>query len=251
MFVRMLRLADEERLGPDLSSHESATHAAAPCPVEVKRQMIEWWGPIVYEYYSGTELSGSTYITSEQWLAHPGSVGRPTSGALHIIGDDGAVLPVGEVGTVYFAGGSPFQYLNDPEKTVEAYLPGGLSTMGDMGYVDEDGWLYLTDRKAHTIVSGGVNIYPREAEDILLGHPAVVDVAVFGVPDDDMGERVSAAVQPATDARPGPDLERELIAFCRDHLAAFKCPRSVEFVDELPRLPTGKLAKRLLQQYWK
>jgi long-chain acyl-CoA synthetase len=250
MFVRMLRLDDEERLAPDLSSHESATHAAAPCPVEVKRRMIEWWGPIIYEYYSGTELSGSTYITSEQWLAHPGSVGRPTSGTVHVIGDDGRELPPGEVGTVYFAGGSPFHYHNDPQKTAEAYLPGGLSTMGDMGYVDEDGWLYLTDRKAHTIVSGGVNIYPREAEDVLLGHPAVADVAVFGVPDDDMGERVNAAVQPALGARPGPDLEQELIAFCRDRLAAFKCPRSVDFVDELPRLPTGKLAKRLLQQYW-
>jgi fatty-acyl-CoA synthase len=250
MFVRMLRLDDEERLGPDLSSHESATHAAAPCPVEVKRRMIEWWGPIIYEYYSGTELSGSTYITSEQWLAHPGSVGRSLSGAVHIIDDDGHELPAGEVGAVYFGGGSPFRYHNDPEKTAEAFLPGGLSTMGDMGYVDEDGWLYLTDRKAHTIVSGGVNIYPREAEDVLLGHPAVADVAVFGVPDGDMGERVNAAVQPAPTARPGPDLEQELIAFCRDRLAAFKCPRSVEFVDELPRLPTGKLAKRLLQQYW-
>ena len=151
---------------------------------------------------------------------------------------------------MYFAGGSPFQYHNDPQKTAEAYLPGGLSTMGDMGYVDADGWLYLTDRKAHTFVSGGVNIYPREAEDVLLGHPAVADVAVFGVPDHDMGERVNAAVQPAPGARPGPDLEQELIAFCRARLAAFKCPRSVDFVDELPRLPTGKLAKRLLQQYW-
>jgi long-chain acyl-CoA synthetase len=247
MFIRMLRLGDEERLGPDLSSHESATHAAAPCPVDVKRRMIEWWGPIVYEYYSGTELSGSTYITSEQWLEHPGSVGRPTSGTVHIIGDDGKELRAGSVGVVYFGGGNPFRYHNDPEKTAEAYLPGGLSTMGDVGYVDEDGWLYLTDRKAHTIVSGGVNIYPREAEDVLLGHPAVADVAVFGVPDEDMGERVEAAVQPAPDAVPGPELERELIAFCRQHLAAFKCPRSVDFLDELPRLPTGKLAKRLLR----
>jgi long-chain acyl-CoA synthetase len=247
MFIRMLRLGDEERLGPDLSSHESATHAAAPCPVDVKRRMIEWWGPIIYEYYSGTELSGTTYITSEEWLAHPGSVGRPTHGTVHIVGDDGDELSPGEVGTVYFAGGSPFQYLNDPAKTGEAYLPGGLSTMGDLGYVDEHGWLYLTDRRAHTIISGGVNIYPREAEDVLLGHPAVVDVAVFGVPDDVMGEQVKAAVQPAADAVPGPELERELIAFCRQHLAAFKCPRSVDFLDELPRLPTGKLAKHLLR----
>ena len=250
MFVRMLKLPEAVRDSYDLSSLKRVMHAAAPCPVQIKKQIIDWWGPIVDEYYSSSEAIGSTLISAEDWLAHPGSVGRPTSGKVHIIGDDGGELPAGEVGTVYFAGGSPFQYHNDPQKTAEAYLPGGLSTMGDMGYVDADGWLYLTDRKAHTIVSGGVNIYPREAEDVLLGHPAVADVAVFGVPDHDMGERVNAAVQPAPGARPGPDLEQELIAFCRARLAAFKCPRSVDFVDELPRLPTGKLAKRLLQQYW-
>jgi long-chain acyl-CoA synthetase len=251
MFIRMLRLSDEERLGPDLSSHESATHAAAPCPIDVKRRMLEWWGPIVYEYYSGTELSGTTYITSEEWLEHPGSVGRPLSGGVHIIGDDGRELPAEEVGTIYFTGGSPFEYHNDPAKTADAYLPGGLSTMGDMGYVDEGGWLYLTDRKAHTIISGGVNIYPREAEDALLGHPAVADVAVLGVPDDDMGEQVKAVVQPAPGTLAGPDLERELVAFCRERLATFKCPRSVDFVDELPRSPTGKLHKQVLRdRYW-
>jgi long-chain acyl-CoA synthetase len=251
MFIRMLRLSDEDRLGPDLSSHESATHAAAPCPVDVKRRMIEWWGPIVYEYYSGTELSGTTYITSEEWLEHPGSVGRPVQGSVHIVGEDGCELPAGEVGTIYFAGGSPFEYLNDPAKTADAYLPGGLSTMGDVGYVDDGGWLYLTDRRAHTIISGGVNVYPREAEDALLGHPAVADVAVLGVPDDDMGEQVKAVVQPVPSASTGPDLERELIAFCRERLAAFKCPRSVDFVDDLPRAPTGKLAKRVLRdRYW-
>jgi fatty-acyl-CoA synthase len=209
--------------------------------------MIDWWGPIIYEYYSGTELSGSTYITSEQWLAHPGSVGRPTKGRVHILGDDGTELSAGEVGTVYFAGGSPFRYLNDAAKTADAYRPGGLSTMGDIGYVDRDGWLFLTDRKADTIISGGVNIYPREAEDVLLRHPAVLDAAVYGVPDDEMGQRVAAAVQVVPHAASGPSLEQELIAFCRQQLAAFKCPQSVEFLDELPRLPTGKLAKRLLR----
>jgi long-chain acyl-CoA synthetase len=251
MFIRMLRLGDEERLGPDLSSHESATHAAAPCPIDVKRRMIEWWGPIVYEYYSGTELSGTTYITSQEWLEHPGSVGRALSGGVHIIGDDGRELPAGEVGTIYFTGGSPFEYHNDPAKTADAYLPGGLSTMGDMGYLDDGGWLYLTDRKAHMIISGGVNIYPREAEDVLLGHPAVADAAVLGVPDDDMGEQVKAVVQPAPGTLAGPDLERELVAFCRERLATFKCPRSVDFVDELPRSPTGKLHKQVLRdRYW-
>jgi long-chain acyl-CoA synthetase len=252
MFIRMLRLNDEERLGPDLSSHESATHAAAPCPVDVKRRMIEWWGPIVYEYYSGTELSGTTYITSQEWLEHPGSVGRALHGSsVHIIGDGGRELPSGELGTIYFKGGSPFEYHNDPAKTADAYLPGGLSTMGDVGYVDDGGWLYLTDRRAHTIISGGVNVYPREAEDALLGHPAVADVAVLGVPDDVMGEQVKAVVQPAPGASAGPDLERELIAFCRKQLATFKCPRSVDFVDELPRAPTGKLSKRVLRDRYR
>jgi acyl-CoA synthetase (AMP-forming)/AMP-acid ligase II len=251
MFIRMLRLPDHERLGPDLSSHEVAVHAAAPCPVDVKRQMIEWWGPILYEYYSGTELAGMTAITSEQWLAHPGSVGRPLQGEVKVLADDGRELPRGQVGLVYFSGGPEFEYHGDPAKTAESKRPGGLTTFGDLGYVDDDGWLFLTDRKAFMIIAGGVNIYPQEIEDVLLLHPAVDDVAVFGVPNSDLGEEVKAVVQPASGVDATPELATELIAFARARLAAFKCPRSVDFEAELPRLPTGKLYKRLLRdRYW-
>ncbi|HZT66450.1 MAG TPA: AMP-binding protein [Acidimicrobiales bacterium] len=251
MFVRLLRLPDEERGRHDLSSHEVAIHAAAPCPVAVKRSMIEWWGPILYEYYAGTEGNGSTYITSEQWLEHPGSVGQPMVAKVHIIGEDGRELGPGQEGTIYFSGGGQFEYHKDPDKTAQARLPGGLSTLGDVGYLDEEGWLYLTDRKAYMIISGGVNIYPREVEDVLIQHPSVADVAVFGVPHDDLGEEVKAVVQPVAGADPGPDLERELLGFARTQLAGFKCPRSVDFEAELPRLPTGKLYKRLLRdRYW-
>ena len=251
MFVRLLRLPDDERLGPDLSSHEVAIHAAAPCPVSVKQQMIEWWGPIIYEYYAGTEGNGSTAITSEEWLAHPGSVGRPRAGAVHIIGEDGAEVPPLQEGGIYFSGGATYEYHNDPAKTEESRLPGGLTTLGDVGYVDEEGWLYLTDRKAYMIISGGVNIYPREIEDVLIQHPAVADVAVFGIPNEDLGEEVKAVVQllPGNDA--GDETSRELMQFVRSHVAGFKCPRPIDFVDELPRLPTGKLYKRVLRDpYW-
>ncbi|HZU73434.1 MAG TPA: AMP-binding protein [Acidimicrobiales bacterium] len=251
MFVRLLRLPDEDKTAHDLSSHEVAVHAAAPCPAEVKRRMIEWWGPILYEYYAGTEGNGSTYITSEQWLEHPGSVGRPLAGAVHILDEEGNELPAGVEGTIYFSGGGQFEYHGDPEKTAASRRPGGLSTLGDVGYLDPDGWLYLTDRKAFMIISGGVNIYPREIEDVLIQHPAVADVAVFGVPNDDLGEEVKAVVQPAPGIEAGSDLAEELIAFARSHLAAYKCPRSVDFDPELPRLPTGKLYKRLLRdKYW-
>ena len=251
MFVRLLRLPDDERLGPDLSSHRIAIHAAAPCPVTVKQQMIEWWGPILYEYYAGTEGNGSTAITSEEWLAHPGSVGRPRAGNVHIIGEDGAEVPAGQEGGIYFSGGAAYEYHNDPKKTEEARLPGGLTTLGDVGYVDEEGWLYLTDRKAYMIISGGVNIYPREIEDVLIQHPAVADVAVFGIPNEDLGEEVKAVVQLLPAHAPGDDLARELQTFVRGHLAGFKVPRTVDFIDELPRLPTGKLYKRQLRDpYW-
>ncbi|HUP85161.1 MAG TPA: AMP-binding protein [Acidimicrobiales bacterium] len=251
MFVRLLRLPDDDRLGPDLSSHEVAIHAAAPCPVTVKRQMIEWWGPILYEYYAGTEGNGSTAITSEEWLAHPGSVGRARAGAVHIIGEDGKEVPAGQEGGIYFSGGAAYEYHNDPQKTEEARLPGGLTTLGDVGYVDEEGWLYLTDRKAYMIISGGVNIYPREIEDVLIQHPAVADVAVFGIPNDDLGEEVKAVVQLLPEREPGDVLSRELQTFVRGHLAGFKVPRTVDFIDELPRLPTGKLYKRVLRDpYW-
>jgi long-chain acyl-CoA synthetase len=250
MFIRMLHLPQEERERYDLSSLQVAVHAAAPCPIPVKRQMIEWWGPIIHEYYSGTEDIGSTFITAEEWLAHPGSVGRPVD-ECHIVGEDGEELPAGQTGVVYFAGGRPFEYHNDPDKTASIANDKGWRTLGDIGHLDDDGYLYLTDRKAHMIISGGVNIYPQEAEMVLAGHPAVVDVAVIGVPDPEMGEAVKAVVQAADATAAGPDLEAELLTYCRTELAAYKCPRSVDFVDELPREDNGKLYKRLLRErYW-
>ena len=247
MFVRLLRLPEEERRAHDLSSHEVAIHAAAPCPVPVKRGMIEWWGPILHEYYAGTEGNGSTGITSEEWLARPGSVGRARVGRVHIIGPDGEELPACEEGAIYFSGGATFEYHGDPDKTAGARLPGGLSTLGDIGYLDDEGWLYLTDRKAHMIISGGVNIYPREIEDVLIQHPAVADVAVIGVPDEDFGEAVKAVVELLPGTAPSPALAVELTAFARQHLAGFKVPRTVDFTEKLPRLATGKLYKRLLK----
>jgi fatty-acyl-CoA synthase len=248
MFVRMLRLAPTERSDYDLSSLRNVIHSAAPCPVSVKRQMLDWWGPIIYEYYSGTEDVGSTFISPQEWLVHQGSVGRPVE-ECHIVGPDGDELDAGQVGVVYFAGGRSFEYHNDPDKTASAANAKGWRTLGDMGYLDEDGYLYLTDRQANMIISGGVNIYPQEAENVLAGHPAVADVAVFGVPDAEMGEAVKAVVQPVGIA--GDDLEGELIAYCRAQLATYKCPRTVDFVDELPRDPNGKLYKRLVRErYW-
>jgi long-chain acyl-CoA synthetase len=254
MFVRMLKLPEEARDRYDVSSIQVAVHAAAPCPVTVKRQMIEWWGPVLHEYYAGTEGNGFVYTNSEDWLAHPGTVGKAIVGTLHIVGDDGEELPVGEAGTVYFESEANFSYHNDPEKTKESYLKEGWSTLGDVGYLDEDGFLYLTDRKAYMIITGGVNVYPQEAENVLTMHPKVLDVAVFGVPNEDFGEEVKAVVQP--EQMPANDeeaaaLEQELIAFCREHIADVKCPRSVDFREELPRHPTGKLYKRLLKdEYW-
>jgi long-chain acyl-CoA synthetase len=256
MFVRMLKLPEDVRTRYDLSSHQCAIHAAAPCPVEVKRQMIEWWGPIIDEYYSATEGMGATFIKAADWLEHPGSVGRSLLGPIHIVDDAGNELPPGEVGTVYFeraAGqsGLQFEYHKDDAKTREAHDAHGWATVGDMGYLDDEGYLYLTDRKTFMIVSGGVNIYPQEAENVLVNHPKVFDVAVFGVPNEEMGEEVKGVVQPVDWADAGPDLERELIAYCREHLAHYKCPVSIDFERELPRQPTGKLYKRLLRdRYW-
>jgi long-chain acyl-CoA synthetase len=251
MFIRMLKLPDEVRRRYDVSSLLSAVHAAAPCPVEVKRQIIDWWGPIVHEYYAGTEGNGFVYCNSENWLAHPGTVGRAVVGSVHIVGDDGVEMPTGEPGTIYFEGGATFEYHNDAEKTASSRNGRGWSTLGDVGYLDDEGFLYLTDRKAFMIISGGVNIYPQEAENVLITHPKVFDVAVFGVPNADFGEEVKAVVQPAVMAEAGADLERELIAFCRSQLADVKCPRTIDFRDELPRHPTGKLYKRLLKdEYW-
>jgi long-chain acyl-CoA synthetase len=253
MFIRMLKLPDEVRSRYDLSSLQAVVHAAAPCPVEVKARMIEWWGPIIHEYYAGTEGNGFVYCNSEDWLAHRGTVGKSIIGTLHILDDEGEEQPVGESGTVYFEGGTDFSYHNDPGKTKGSRDPKGRgwSTLGDVGYVDEDGFLYLTDRKAYMIITGGVNVYPQEAENVLAMHPKVADVAVFGVPNEDFGEEVKAVVQPIDMADAGADLERELIAYCKEHLADVKCPRSVDFREELPRHPTGKLYKRLLKdEYW-
>jgi long-chain acyl-CoA synthetase len=251
MFIRMLKLPESVRAKYDVSSLKSVVHAAAPCPVDVKRQMIEWWGPIIHEYYAGTEGNGFVYTGSQDWLAHPGTVGRAILGTVHIVDEDGADLPTGEPGTIYFEGGAEFEYHNDAEKTAGSRNQRGWSTLGDVGYLDDEGFLYLTDRKAFMIISGGVNIYPQEAENVLIGHPKVLDVAVFGVPNEDFGEEVKAVVQPSDMADAGPELERELIAYCRERLADVKCPRSVDFREELPRHPTGKLYKRLLKdEYW-
>ena len=251
MFSRMLKLEDALRARYDTSSLQYAIHAAAPCPVPVKRQMIDWWGPILVEYYAGSEGNGSTFITSEEWLKKPGSVGRPMAVKVHICDDEGNELPTGETGTVYFSGGGRFKYHNAPEKTAQSQLPDGRSTLGDVGYVDEDGYLFLTDRKAYMIISGGVNIYPQEIEDHLITHPKVADVAVFGVPNEDFGEEVKAVVQAMPGFEPDDALRSELLEFCREGLAGFKLPRSMDFEEELPRLPTGKLYKRLLRdRYW-
>ena len=251
MFVRFLKLPDEVRLKYDVSSLKCAIHAAAPCPIPVKEKMIAWWGPIVWEYYGGTEGNGLTMCNSAEWLAHKGTVGRAVVGELRICDDAGSEVPPGQSGTIYFAGGRGFAYHNDAAKTAESRHPKGWSTIGDVGYVDADGFLHLTDRKAFMIISGGVNIYPQEAENLLINHPRVMDCAVFGVPNEEFGEEVKAVVQPRDMEDAGPALAEELIAYCRQHLAAIKCPRSVDFEPELPRHPTGKLYKRLLRdRYW-
>ena len=241
------------RTSYDVGSLRCVVHAAAPCPVEVKRRMIDWLGPIVQEYYASTEANGATMIDSATWLQHPGSVGRPLLGVLHICGEDGRELGPREVGAVYFERDQvPFAYHNDPAKTASTQHPDHptWTTVGDLGYVDEDGFLFLTDRKAFMVISGGVNIYPQEIEDLFSLHPAVADIAVIGVPDEEMGERVVAFVQPAPGHAPGPDLAAELTAYARDRIAHFKVPREVHFRDELPRTPTGKMVKgRLREEY--
>src|SRR5580700_8979101 len=251
MFVRMLQLPREVRDRYDVSSLRVAIHAAAPCPIPVKEKMIDWWGPIVWEYYGGTEGNGLTLCNATEWMAHKGTVGRAVVGTLRICDEDGNELPAGESGTVYFADGRPFEYHNDPKKTAESRHARGWTTLGDVGYVDGDGFLHLTDRKAFMIISGGVNIYPQECENLLINHPRVMDCAVFGVPNADFGEEVKAVVQPRDMAEAGPALADELLAYCRQHLSALKCPRSIDFEAELPRHPTGKLYKRLLRdRYW-
>ncbi len=252
MFGRLLRLPEETKRRHDTSSLECIVHAAAPCPVPVKRAMIDWLGPVITEYYGATEANGFTFCDSAQWLAHPGTVGKTILGELLILDEEGEPCPAGVDGTIWFRGATAFEYFEDPAKTSAGRREGGItSTVGDVGHVDDEGYLYLTDRKSYMIISGGVNIYPQETENLLATHPAVLDVAVIGVPNEDLGEEVKAVVQPVDLAAAGPELAAELISFCRDRLAHFKCPRTVDFTDELPRYPTGKLYKRLLREkYW-
>ena len=252
MFSRMLKLPPEVRNRYDRSTLEIAIHAAAPCPVQVKQQMIDWWGPIIHEYYGATEGLGFTACDTAQWLAHEGTVGKVMIGDLHILDADMQPAPKGTPGEIWFKTASPFEYFNDPERTqASRSADGTMSTVGDVGYVDDDGFLYLTDRSSFMIISGGVNIYPQECENLLITHPKVADAAVFGVPNEEMGEEVKAVVQPMPGVAPGPALQAELIAFCQQHLAKLKCPRSVDFMDPLPRLPTGKLYKKPLRdKYW-
>jgi len=251
MFVRMFKLTDEQRAQHDLSSLQSAIHAAAPCPLPVKEKMIDWWGPVLFEYYAGTEGNGFTTINSEEWMTHKGSVGKALLGEIHILDENGEEQPPGEPGVIYFAGGGKFEYHNDAQKTAESRTQQGWSTLGDIGYLDDEGYLYLTDRKSNMIISGGVNIYPQESENVLITHPKVADAAVFGVPNEDFGEEVKAVVQPIDMADANADLEAELLEFCQAHLAKIKCPKSIDFEAELPRHPTGKLYKRLLKdRYW-
>ena len=253
MFVRMLKMQEADRRKYDTSSLKVAIHAAAPCPIPVKEQMIAWWGPVLFEYYAGSEGNGFTALNSEEWLAHKGSVGKPLNAIAHICDDEGNELPMGEAGTIYFESDAQFEYFNDPKKTAESRHPSHptWSTLGDIGKVDAEGYLYLTDRKAFMIISGGVNIYPQEAENLLVMHPKVADVAVIGVPNEDFGEEVKAVVQPVDWADAGPAFEAELMEYCKSQLSAIKCPRSVDFEAELPRHPTGKLYKRLIRdRYW-
>ena len=254
MFSRMLKLDPGERDGLDGSTHRVAVHAAAPCPIEVKRQMIEWWGPILCEYYAGTEMNGFVHCTSEEWLTRPGTVGRSILGTIHICDDRGVEVPTGESGTVYFEREVvAFEYHNDPAKTRRAQHPDHptWSALGDIGHVDDDGYLFLTDRSTFMIISGGVNIYPQEIENELILHPAVADVAVFGVPHPDLGEQVKAVVEPARGVTPDEELGAELIRWLGDRVARYKLPRSLDFAAELPRSPTGKLYKKALRDpFW-
>ena len=250
-FIRMLKLPEDVRLKYDLSSHQKTFHAAAPCPVPIKEAMLQWWGLIIDEFYAGTESNGLAAIGPEEWLAHRGSVGKAAFGAIHIISDTGEELPAREQGLIYFEGGSRFSYHNDAEQTLGAYHAEGWSTLGDIGWLDEDGYLFLTDRKDFMIISGGVNIYPQEIENAIITHPQVADVAVIGAPDDDLGERLLAIVEPLN----WNDIGDALVQSIQDHvlgqLSRFKSPRQIDFIEELPRHPTGKLYKRYLRdQHW-
>jgi long-chain acyl-CoA synthetase len=250
-FVRMLKLPEATRARYDVSSMKSAVHAAAPCPIPVKEQMIAWWGPVIFEYYAGTEGNGFCWINSENWLTHKGSVGQAVLGELRICDEDGNQLPPRTEGAVYFANGPAVNYHNAPEKTAESYNQHGWTTLGDVGWADEEGYLYLTDRKSFMIISGGVNIYPQEIENLLITHPKVADAAVVGAPCEEMGEQVVAVIQPLAWTGDHGELAIELMAFARDNLSHVKSPRRIDFMQELPRHATGKLYKRLIRDaYW-
>lgn len=248
MLVRILKLDAAERRQCDLTSVVRVIHGAAPCPPQIKRAMIDWLGPILEESYGGTEGNGLTMISSREWLAHPGSVGRAFMGAIHILDDEGRELPPGSQGTVYFSGGPRFEYHRNPAKTQEAHDLHGRSTLGDIGYLDEEGYLYLTDRRNNLVITGGVNVFPQEVENLLVTHPKVLDAAVFGLPDLEMGELIKAVVQLCDPGEASPDVAEELIEFCRAHLAHYKAPRSVDFRTQLPRHDTGKIYTRLLKE---
>ena len=253
MFVRMIKLAKEIRDRYDLSTHECAIQAAAPCPIDIKIMIIEWWGNIIHEFYAGSEANGFVACYSDEWLAHEGTVGKPRVGTPHICDENGKELPSGSEGTIWFESDVEFTYHNDSKKTLESKHPQNpkWSTLGDIGRLDKDNFLYLTDRKAFMIISGGINIYPQEAENLIITHPKVYDCAVIGVPNDEFGEEVKAIVQPVNWKDTGPDFELEIINFCKKNLSSIKCPRTVDFERELPRHPTGKLYKRLLKdRYW-
>ena len=250
MFVRMLKLPEANRSGYDLSSMKVAIHAAAPCPIDIKEQMIDWWGQVIVEYYAASESIGFTIIDSAAWLTHKGSVGRPLFGDPRIVGEDGEVLATGEVGEIYFADSRPFEYFDEPEKTREAFNDQGWATTGDMGYLDEEGFLYLTDRKNFTIITGGVNVYPAEIEGLLVSHDKVADAAVFGVPHPEYGEAVTAVIQPVNWADATEQTAEELTEWMRDRLSSIKVPKTIDFLEQLPRMDNGKLYKRhLLDSY--
>lgn len=250
MFVRLLKLPEQIRQAYDVSSMQMVIHAAAPCPPDIKHRMINWWGPIIHEYYAGTENNGFTAINSAEWLAHEGSVGRPKLGIARICDDHGNELSCGQEGEIFFENGHQFSYHNDPQKTAAATHPKGWTTLGDIGCLDEDGYLYLTDRKSFVIITGGVNVYPQETEDVLISHPVILDAAVIGIPHEELGQAVTALVQLLPDVEQTDALKTELIEFCRHRLSPVKCPKTVEFRADLPRLPNGKLYKRkLIQEY--
>ena len=251
MFVRMLKLPEEVRSRYDVSSMQRAIHAAAPCPLDIKRQMIDWWGPVICEYYSSSEGVGFTLIDSEDWLNHPGSVGRPLTGIPKILDDNLQELPVGEVGQIYFAEVVRCEYFDEPGKTDEAFDSRGWGTVGDMGYLDAEGYLYLTDRKNFMIITGGVNVYPAEIEGLLVTHPKVADVAVFGIPNEEFGEEVKAVVQLMDHSDASTETAEDLTLWMKERLASLKVPRSIDFMEQLPRMDNGKLYKRHLMDAYK